>query len=130
MMLYSSTALWSILPDLDLPPATMRVLARLQAVQQPGGLIVESQVDIASALGLSQVTVSRSMRTLRDRNLVIGSRGSKRLHPLIAGYASSEDYERAAIEAVRRDDIPDITVPLYVQPPPRVGHAPPLSAVS
>jgi len=129
-MLYTSTALWAILPDLDLAPATMRVLARLQSVQQPGGPITESQIDTAAALGLSQVTVSRSMRTLREHHLVIGTRGSRRLHPLIAGYASSDDYERAALETVHRDDIPDITTPLYVQPPPRAGHAPPLSAVS
>ncbi len=98
-------------------------MSELQAI---GGDVNYSQSEMAQKLGLQESAVSRGMKLLVARNLVIRSgegRGHNyRLHPFIAKYSSQHEREaalRTATAAVREGLLPDIAAPLYRKQPPR-----------
>ncbi|GAA1109861.1 hypothetical protein [Kitasatospora arboriphila] len=125
-----------MIPRLKLTPSAIAVLGIMSELQAPGGEVNHSQVEMAEKLGLLESAVSRGMKCLVDRNLVIRSgegRGhSYRLHPFIAKYGSQAEMEaslRAAAAQVREGKLPDIAAPLYRKQPPRAGGRPKLVAV-
>ncbi|MFF7459079.1 hypothetical protein [Kitasatospora sp. NPDC008115] len=125
-----------MIPRLKLTPSAIAVLGIMSELQLPGGDVRHSQVDMAERLGLAESAVSRGMKCLVARNLVIRSgdgRGhSYRLHPFIAKYSSQaemEDALRLAAVDVREGRLPDIAAPLYRKQPPRAAGRPNLVAV-
>jgi hypothetical protein len=133
MALYMRTELFAWLPDLELPPAAQKMLWRLVAVQEPGGAISQTQTELGLRLGMDQPQVSKALRCLRDRNLVLKKGRAMRLHPIIAGYESDEDFSLAltkAVQQIRSGELADITVPEYITTPPKAGTATKLAAVS
>ena len=132
MPLIMSAYLPGKLPELELPPSAFKVLCAMINVQDPGGAVGETQRRIALRLNLPESAVSRGMRELREKGLVFKRPGSqrKRLHPVIAGYATQDALEKALASFEGDPDVPDITVPDYeVRPPRNTGRAR-LSAVS
>jgi hypothetical protein len=114
---------------LQLTPTAIAVLGIMSELQAPGGTVAYSQVDMAEKLGMLESAVSRGMKLLVARNLVLRSgdgRGhSYRLHPFIAKYTSEREMEtalRAAAADVRAGQLPDIAAPLYRKQPPRPGQ--------
>ncbi|MER8188567.1 winged helix-turn-helix domain-containing protein [Kitasatospora sp. NPDC094015] len=125
-----------MIPRLKLTPSAIAVLGIMSELQLPGGDVRHSQVEMAERLGLAESAVSRGMKCLVDRNLVIRSgdgRGhSYRLHPFIAKYSSQAEMEeglRLAAVEVREGRLPDIAAPLYRKQPPRASGRPNLVAV-
>ncbi|WP_063774687.1 MarR family transcriptional regulator [Kitasatospora azatica] len=114
---------------LQLTPTAIAVLGIMSELQASGGAVNYTQVDMAERLGVLESAVSRGMKLLVARNLVIRSgdgRGhSYRLHPFIAKYSSEREMEaalRAAAVEVREGRMPDIAAPLYRKQPPRAGR--------
>ncbi|MFD8756027.1 hypothetical protein ACFV0O_34385 [Kitasatospora sp. NPDC059577] len=125
-----------MIPRLKLTPSAIAVLGIMSDLQLPGGEVNHSQVEMAQRLGMLESAVSRGMKCLVDRHLVIRSgegRGhSYRLHPFIAKYSSEAEMEaslRAAAVEVREGRLPDIAAPLYRKQPPRASGRPKLVAV-
>ncbi|MET8630665.1 hypothetical protein ABZW30_44415 [Kitasatospora sp. NPDC004669] len=125
-----------MIPRLKLTPTAIAVLGIMSELQSPGGEVNYSQVEMAERLGLLESAVSRGMKCLVNRNLVIRSgdgRGhSYRLHPFIAKYTSETEMEtalRAAAVEIREGRLPDIAAPLYRKQPPRASGRPNLVAV-
>lgn len=115
-----------MIPWLGLTPSAVAVLGIMSELQVAGGRVNFTQYEMARQLGVPGSAVSRGMKVLVDRHLVIrggGGRGnSYRLHPFVAKYSSQEEMEReirAAAGEVRAGHLPDITAPLYRRRPPR-----------
>ncbi|GAA2271304.1 MULTISPECIES: hypothetical protein [Kitasatospora] len=117
-----------MIPRLKLTPSAIAVLGIMSDLQASGGEVNYTQAQMADKLGMLESAVSRGMKCLVARSLVIRSgdgRGhSYRLHPFIAKYASQSEMEaavRAAAVDVREGRLPDIAAPLYRKQPPRAG---------
>jgi hypothetical protein len=125
-----------MIPRLNLTPSAIAVLGIMSELQSVGGHVNHSQIEMAQKLGVLESAVSRGMKLLVARNLVIRSgegRGhSYRLHPFIAKYSSQHEMEaalRVAATEVREGRLPDIAAPLYRKQPPRAAGRPNLVAV-
>ncbi|MFF2080654.1 helix-turn-helix domain-containing protein [Kitasatospora sp. NPDC058162] len=85
-----------VLADLDLLPAAYRVLLKLRAYSEPGGLINMDQAAIATLMGLSRPTVNAALRDLDLAQLLTRVRnGSYQLNPMLAGYLTVRDCKAA-----------------------------------
>ncbi|MGV9992843.1 MarR family transcriptional regulator [Streptomyces sp. NPDC003374] len=87
-----------IVADLDLLPASYRVLMKMRAFSEPGGRIEIDQATLAGMLGMSRAAVNAALRHLDLAQLVKKQRaGVYQINPMLAAYASPED----AIAAVK-----------------------------
>ncbi|MFJ2781515.1 helix-turn-helix domain-containing protein [Kitasatospora sp. NPDC087315] len=85
-----------VLADLDLLPAAYRVLLKLRAHSEPGGLINMDQAAIATLMGLSRPTVNAALRDLDLAQLLTRVRnGSYQLNPMLAGYLTVRECKAA-----------------------------------
>jgi hypothetical protein len=88
----------SILADLDLVPVAYRVLYKVRAYSEPGGLVHLDQAAIAQMLGLSRATVNSALRDLDLAQILTKVRnGVYQLNPMLAPYLTDDDC-RAAID--------------------------------
>ncbi|MFF4648613.1 MarR family transcriptional regulator [Streptomyces sp. NPDC001380] len=117
-----------LIPRLGLTPSAVAVLGIMSDLQAPGGRVHRTQYEMARELGVPESAVSRGMKVLVDRHLVIrggdGRGNSYRLHPFVAKYASQEEMEsalRAAAGEVRAGRLPDISAPPHRRRQARPG---------
>jgi hypothetical protein len=93
---YANVNCEGVLADLDLLPAAYRVLLKLRAYSEAGGLISMDQAAIASLMGLSRPTVNAALRDLDLAQLLTRVRnGSYQLNPMLAGYLTVRDCKAA-----------------------------------
>ena len=80
----------SVLADLDLVPVAYRVLLKIRAFSEPGGLLHLDQAAIAKMCGLSRATVNGALRDLDLAQILTKVRnGSYQLNPMLASYLSA-----------------------------------------
>ncbi|MHA6756961.1 MarR family transcriptional regulator [Streptacidiphilus sp. PAMC 29251] len=97
---YSCVNAESALADLDLVPVAYRVLLKVRAFSEPGGLLHLDQAAIATMCGLSRATVNGALRDLDLAQILTRVRnGTYQLNPMLASYLTAEDCD-AAIEAM------------------------------
>lgn len=93
---YANVNCEGVLADLDLLPAAYRVLLKLRAYSEPGGLISMDQAAIALLMGLSRPTINAALRDLDLARLLTRVRnGSYQLNPMLAGYLTVRECRTA-----------------------------------
>jgi predicted transcriptional regulator len=119
------TGLMVLLRRLRLTPTAIEVLSVMVEKQEPGGAVLMTQTEIASELGVDRTRVSRAMRLLVERGVVVRPNGVGRrysLNPTVAGYDSEHDMEKEMTRQLAAGGPPPIMVPKYQQAPPKAGH--------
>ncbi|MEV6956115.1 hypothetical protein [Streptomyces sp. NPDC051183] len=88
--LVHNPAMWENLPNARLSGTARDVFDVLTSRQQPGGLVVIKQKEIAEKLGIQQSGVGRAIGDLRDLGILHArtTPGRYRINPLLAGYES------------------------------------------
>lgn len=123
--MFMDTTLMSTLRKLDLTPSAIHVLSLMVDEQEAGGAVHLTQPEMAKLLGVHPSRVSRAMRLLVDRGLVVrpnnGKGRSYSLNPAVAGYESEEDFVREMTRQLAVGGPPPILVPEYQTAPPRRG---------
>ncbi|MFI6588340.1 hypothetical protein [Embleya sp. NPDC050493] len=117
------------LPFFELTPTAAKVLSTMIRLQQPGGFVEHSQRAMGIMLGIPESAVSRGIRELCDKGLVLRPNRRNWLHPAIAGYTSIEEMNEEIQRAAQSPLVPPLLIPNYQVMPPREGKAK-LSAVS
>jgi len=94
---YANVNCEGVLADLDLVPAAYRVLLKLRAYSEAGGLISMDQAAIATLMGLSRPTINAALRDLDLAQLLMRVRnGSYQLNAMLAPYLTVREC-RAAV---------------------------------
>lgn len=97
--LWTSPSAFAYVPSV--PGPALRVMLFLLGVQEPGGRIVITQEDIASALGMKRSAVGLSLQHLQFARIVWKERqGVYQLNPQVAGFITPAEAE----EAIRQMD--------------------------
>ncbi|MGW3929612.1 hypothetical protein ACWECC_16125 [Streptomyces microflavus] len=95
--LWTSPSAFAYVPSV--PGPALRVMLFLLGVQEPGGRIVITQEDIASALGMKRSAVGLSLQHLQFARIVWKERqGVYQLNPQVAGFTTPAE----AGEAIRQ----------------------------
>jgi DNA-binding IclR family transcriptional regulator len=109
------TEVWETIGELGLAGSAFKMLTHLLKKQGPGGIIEDSQQDLAEELGMHPNMVSRAMRSLTEAHVVLRpARYSYRLHPFVAGYQDEDEMNEAiaqALEDIENGDLQMISVP-------------------
>ncbi|MCX4826421.1 helix-turn-helix domain-containing protein [Streptomyces sp. NBC_01142] len=85
--LWTSPSAFAYVPSV--PGPALRVMLFLLGVQEPGGRIVITQEDIASALGMKRSAVGLSLQHLQFARIVWKERqGVYQLNPQVAGFTT------------------------------------------
>ncbi|MEU4587223.1 helix-turn-helix domain-containing protein [Kitasatospora aureofaciens] len=110
------TEVWETIGELGLPGSAFKMLTHLVSKKQkPGGVIEDSQQDLAEELGMHPNVVSRAMRSLTAANVVLRpGRYTYRLHPFVAGYQNETEMNEAiaqALEDIENGELQMISVP-------------------
>ncbi|MDH6107936.1 hypothetical protein P3T36_006395 [Kitasatospora sp. MAP12-15] len=106
---------------LELSKASYDLLSAMMDVQHPGGEVNASQAELAALVGLSKNRTSIAMNQLVERHVVLRPDGryrSYQIHPLFAGYSTTEQLEAAiekAVLAIRNGELPEPAVPAPVR---------------
>ncbi|MEU9774539.1 helix-turn-helix domain-containing protein [Streptomyces sp. NPDC047968] len=121
--MFMDTTAMASLWRLDLTPTATAVLSLMVDEQAPGGAVHLSQDEMAKKLSINRAHISKGMRMLVERGLVIrpnGGRGRRyALNPAIAGYESEEDFVQTMTTLLAAGGPPPIVVPDYKTAPPR-----------
>ncbi|WP_225636717.1 hypothetical protein [Streptomyces solaniscabiei] len=92
--LWTSPSAFAYVPSV--PGPALRVMLFLLGVQEPGGRIVITQEDIASALGMKRSAVGLSLQHLQFARIVWKERqGVYQLNPQVAGFTTPAEAETA-----------------------------------
>ncbi|MFG2986202.1 hypothetical protein ACGFYQ_33960 [Streptomyces sp. NPDC048258] len=88
--LVHNPAIWENLPNARMSGTARDVFDVLTSRQEPGGLVVIKQKDIAEKLGIQQSGVGRAIGDLRDLGILHArtTPGRYRINPMLAGYES------------------------------------------
>jgi DNA-binding IclR family transcriptional regulator len=97
--LWTSPNAFAFVPSV--PGPALRVMLFVLGVQEPGGRIVITQKDIASALGMNRSAVGAGLQHLQFARIVWKEQqGVYKLNPQVAGFVTPAD----AAEAIRQMD--------------------------